>query len=306
MAKRGLPGGIALTNSPHHALYAREGLVAASIGPEAGQPADALAQWVAGRLAHWLPQLLVVDAFPRGLLGELPPVLARFAGRTALVLRRLREGYAREYRLREFVAAHYDVVLAAEVLPGAPWVSRTGAARDVGPVLVRDAEELRTREDARRRLGAAADRILVVGVESGPGEHAGALHSVLSRVWERLGRLFDLRLAGAGGAVSHYPLIELLPGVDVVVGAGGYNLFHECQAVGVPAVFVPQRRRYDEQFARVAGATVASSPEHLERILASHVAAGPRLRPAPRYTNGAASAAGALLELLGASDASIC
>lgn len=306
MVKRGLPDCVALSNSPHHALYAAEGVRSAWVSPETGQPAGALAEWVMRQLARWRPQLLVVDVFPRGLLGELPPVLGRFAGRTALVLRRLREGYARECRLREFAAAHYDVVLAAEALPGAPWAGRTAEAMSVGPVLVRDADELLSRDGARRLLGAAVDRLLVVCVESGPGEPSGALHRVLSRVWERLGRRFDLRLVGSGGAESHYPLIELLPGVDLVVGAGGYNLFHECQAVGVPAVFVPQRRRYDEQFARVAAATVASSPEHLESILAAHVAAGPTPRPAPHYRNGAGSAAGALLGLLAASDASIC
>ncbi len=306
LARFGLRDCIALTNSPYRALYSAEGVLAASVSPEAGQPADALAEWVTGQIACWRPRLLVVDVFPRGLLGELPPVLARFRSPAVLVLRRLRESYAQECRLREFAAEHYDAILAVEGLPGAPWIGRSGAAQCVAPVLIRDADELLDRDEARRRLGATEDGLLVVGVESGPGKPTGALHEVLLRAWERLGRRFDLRLAGAAGAVDHYPLIELLPGVDLVVGAGGYNLVHECQAVGVPAVFVPQRRRYDEQFARVAGASVARSPEQLESILAAHVAAGPTERAVPHYANGAASAARALLELLAASDASIC
>ncbi len=65
-------------------------------------------------------------------------------------------------------------------------------------------------------------------------------------------------------AASLFPLARWLSAADVIVAAGGYHAFHEVRASGVPAVFLPQSRRYDDQEARVRGECVARTPEELE------------------------------------------
>jgi UDP:flavonoid glycosyltransferase YjiC (YdhE family) len=65
-------------------------------------------------------------------------------------------------------------------------------------------------------------------------------------------------------ALSLFPFARWLPGADVVIAAGGYHSVHEIRASGVPAVFLPQSRRYDDQEARVRGESVARTPEELE------------------------------------------
>ena len=66
-----------------------------------------------------------------------------------------------------------------------------------------------------------------------------------------------------------FPAAPLLPAADVVVSAGGYHAFHEVRAASVPAVFLPQWRRYDDQGERVRGGVVAADPPALERALRS-------------------------------------
>ena len=61
-----------------------------------------------------------------------------------------------------------------------------------------------------------------------------------------------------------FPAARVLAAADVVVTAGGYHAFHETRAAGVPTIFIPQRRRYDDQWQRVAGARVATDPRELE------------------------------------------
>jgi UDP-N-acetylglucosamine:LPS N-acetylglucosamine transferase len=60
-----------------------------------------------------------------------------------------------------------------------------------------------------------------------------------------------------------------MPAADVVVSGGGYHSFHELRAVGIPAVFIPQRRRYDDQHERVRGCLVAEDPASLEQALSA-------------------------------------
>jgi hypothetical protein len=77
------------------------------------------------------------------------------------------------------------------------------------------------------------------------------------------------RLAFLGDHEGVFPAAPYLPAADVVVAAGGYHAYHEVRAAGVPAVFVPQWRRYDDQAERVRDGLVAKDPPTLERAVAS-------------------------------------
>src|SRR5262249_40497270 len=77
------------------------------------------------------PEWFIVDTFPRGLGGELAPVLGEVPCRKALNHRDLNPEYVRRYNVVEFVREHYDRVFAVDAAPPqfsamrtAPWLIR--------------------------------------------------------------------------------------------------------------------------------------------------------------------------------------
>jgi hypothetical protein len=98
--------------------------------------------------------------------------------------------------------------------------------------------------------------------------------------------------------------LELMPGVDAAVSAGGYNSVTELMYAGVPSVLLPQPRIADDQDARARAAAdtgaarIASSVEQVPALLDElHAQAGAAVAAAralvPR--NGARAAAAEIL-----------
>jgi hypothetical protein len=177
-------------------------------------------------------------------------------------------------------------------LPGGCALAPRGAMRPgappslvVPPVLL--APRPLSRAEARRELGVGS-RPLLLAVGTGETDRQADLHRLIVRLGGRLGletRFVSTEMGaepGQGTAfrwkgdvpwraespMELFPLARWLEAADVVV-------FHEVLASGVPAVFIPQGRRYDDQAARVRGQAVATSPEELE-ILVARALAGPR------------------------------
>jgi hypothetical protein len=229
--------------------------------------------------------VLVVDTFPRGLLGELAPLVGRLGRPSVLVHRDISPLYWQRFDLESFVAA-YDLVL----LPGERGpLARHRASVFTDPWLIRDADELLAPAAARARLGVASHdrRPLVLVSASGTDleiDHARGLAA-------RLGRLLPEALvrAVAPGSPANavWPLLELLPGVDALVGAGGYNTVHETRATCTPLLAVPRRRVYDRQARRLRPAERLADEDLLVSRL-TELLNGPSAppRPPPRYVNG--------------------
>jgi len=233
------------------------------------------------------PRVLVVDTFPLGITGELAEILPALDCRKILVTRRLQSQWA---AWGPPAWGPFDRVLLAEA-----W-KEAEHARLCSPILLRDAEERWPRERAKAALGVAGDEPVVLGVSSDAPEWTHVFFNLLRKIWARLRPSARLRLASPHLPpddplrVDHYPLLELMNGVDLVVGPCGYNLFHETQACGVPAIFLPQPRRYDDQYARAAHSVTANTPEGLEMRLRELMPTGARNKAAA-YANGAQTAA---------------
>jgi hypothetical protein len=306
LRRRGCGPVTVLTNSPRADLGAAEGLEVRCLQPVDGMSPAALATWVQQAMEEEAPRLLIVDAFPRGLLGELPGLLASRNCPAVLVLRRLREDYVQQYDLPPFIRRHYDRVLLVEKgLEG--WRAELGPlAQEVPPILIRSAAELLPPEEARERLRCPREGRVVLGVGAGDPVQVQRFLLLLLKAWTRRGRREHLRLATAQPLpsgpwdpfrIQYYPLFELFRGISLVVGACGYHLFHETQAAAVPALFLPQTRLYDDQFARAAQALVARDPYQLERLWGQAWTLPPD-RPVPAFINGAEVAAEAIVALL--------
>jgi predicted glycosyltransferase len=168
---------------------------------------------------------LVVDTFPRGLVGELVDVLAGFGGSKVLVARDLNPRYVEAYHVREFVERWYDVVLDAEATP---W-------------LVRSADEVLSRDGARSVLGLQGDEPGVLVTPAGNPEEQDWYREVAAELGVE--------------PLSYWPAMELYAAADVVIGGAGYNTVNECVACGVPLVAKAWPRKYDRQELRARKAS---------------------------------------------------
>ncbi len=274
---------------------------------------SALAALISALLSSLKPKALVVDAFPAGILGELASLLGQTEPVKLAVVRRLRAEWVERWNLTELVPRAYHRVLYVEPGSELPGLEPLPSARRVPPVLVREPDEVLSRKEARRILDIPDETLAVAAVVSELTPAAQGLLSAAARAAERatagaawfrvvspqpVARFAEQRL-------EHFPLMEWMRAFDVVVGGSGYHLCHETDALGVPAVLVPQVRRYDDQFARAAGRRVASSPEALEQEICriarerrSDSAENPPGRP-----SGAGEAAGEIIAALAGSGA---
>lgn len=235
--------------------------------------------------------VLLVDTFPRGIVGELAPLLSSLTVPRVLVHRCLNPEYIAAYNVAATVDI-YDRLL----VPGEPAAFGAHArAVHTAPWLIRDRAELPDFAAARKLLAAAAPEelprrlVLLSGCGRPPeitrmAQHAEGLRAALSP--EILVR-FAAPIA-AEAAINHFPLIETFPGVDVLVGAGGYNTVHEARATATPLLAFAQPRRYDLQHERLhADELIAESDDLAQRVRYTLARTPPaRQRQVPAYENG--------------------
>jgi UDP:flavonoid glycosyltransferase YjiC (YdhE family) len=171
------------------------------------------------------------------------------------------------------------------------------------PFLIRDADELPARMQAERLLGSGTDEPAILVVGAGTPQECQETHRLMQAMqcW-RIATEYALRLAVPDSdlriqpsdevpLVRHVPLMECLPAVRLVIGAGGYNLLHETAALQVPAIFWPRPRKYDDQFRRVATRLSATSLEALDQVVHWELRRPFVYTGVPAYHNGAAAAA---------------
>jgi len=273
--------------------------------PEDARQRPSLACWLSKVLAELRPHLLLVDVFPRGLLGELGAALAPGAPTAWLVARRVQPDYYLQPQVRRMIEERYARLLWCE---GADARLRVLNVRqqDVAPVLIRSPSQLLSRGAARSRLGVAPRAPLVLAVGTGPVDRQADLLRLLLKVRARLWPQtpFELRVLSTELAarmedgwqvLSVFPALPLLPAADLLVLAAGYHAVHEAHIAGVPAVFVPQPRRYDDQFGRAAPLPKLSAPEDVEAAVRAALCARAAPLAAPPAGDGAAQVADAIL-----------
>jgi hypothetical protein len=216
------------------------------------------------RMFETMPDLFVVDTFPRGLMGELVKWLDRLSCPRILIQRYLNERYVRDYSIADFVGRHYDCALRlADNLPQQNFCTTT---IDLPPITILDqigsckpVPKLFDEEERGLRLlfvdfGSAADAYL----EAIPPSFA-----------VRVITLDPVRLTALGNALSYYPAAALFDQADLIVGACGYNLYHEVKRSGRQAIFLPQPRTYDDQFGRSRSTASATTVEEFIKLLSN-------------------------------------
>ncbi len=221
----------------------------------------------------------IIDTFPRGLGGELAPLLEaalaatpRHRQRCVLIHRDLNPDYVRAKQLNTFVDRHYGLVLVPGDREATSLTPATSLQR-TPPWRIRNAAELPHPEDIRAQLSLPNAPLVLVCATGNADEqhHFGdltatlATHLAQSSLWSEGGLPEGALPKGAIRCLaptcppgcpkalwlSHWPALDCLSLAQVVVGAAGYNLVQECEAVEVPLVAFAFRRRYDRQYLRV-------------------------------------------------------
>ncbi|MBK9648113.1 MAG: hypothetical protein IPO67_23665 [Deltaproteobacteria bacterium] len=297
-----------LTSSEADTLARREGFPALKLpskamlrdaGVDLSRGLTIARAWVMQSVALLQPDLLIVDTFPGGTYGELLATL-ELAPKRALVARPVRANMAEDPGYSGLLPLYQTVLVPDDA--GATVSSEPGG---LGPILLREREELLPRDAARRALGVPEGQRAVWLSLGGGGDPAAMstlprlVDALRGRGWHVVvaaGPLYDgVERRGEGVTwLDRYASMELLCGVDAAVSAGGYNAFHELMFAGVPTVFLPQPRVADDQEARVARA-VAVGAARLARTLEDV--------PALLESPGDAAAARALVPRNGARDA---
>jgi len=306
---RRLPPGAGVLVAPAAAgsWAEREGVT--HLAPPPRPSAEELAAFVAGAVSRLEPELLLIDVFPRGVLGELPPILAATRAPCWLVSRWVTPAYYLDPGVRASLEERYERILWCEAPPVELEALRLPASR-LPPVLLRARGECLAREEARRALGADGDAPLVLALPSGDPALQEELCRLLRKVCARVAPAARLVAISAElpardepglRVAALYPAVRALAAADLLVCAGGYHAVHEARLHGLVAIHLPQRRVYDDQHRRVAGSLVAEEPAQLEALVACAlaqraVALPQRAAPLPPAAEDGASALAALVD----------
>jgi len=203
-------------------------------------------QWVRQELAELKPETLVVDCFPLGLFGELPPVLDAFAGPRIHVARALksipgiREGTRRPL---------YDLIYTVE-----------SCQHDQMECLRRLGRELRPLELSYPSAHAPAPPAdlgqSVLVVHSGDDRENRLLLDLARTAFPEWPPLLVTAerpahdLPPPARWLPAYPAWPWFSTAAAVVSACGFNTMEQMRGLSTPHAFLPMPRRFDDQHRR--------------------------------------------------------
>jgi len=276
--------------------------------PSEAREREPLTAW-AGSLP--LPRLLVADVFPRGVVGELSDLLPRLPRPALLVSRHVRPRAWLEPGIRAALESRYERILWCED-PPRELEPIAVPQRRVAPILISRPEECLDAAAARRELSLPPDGPILLMLGSGDEEEQRDRLRLLLKARSRLAargactfeivalsaRLPPTREPGLH-VTGAFPAMRFLRAATLLVASGGYASWHEARALGVPAIFLPQPRPWDDQARRVAASHPPDTPEALEAAIAARLQTPPSPDPGPAPPgDGADEVATALAESL--------
>ncbi len=218
---------------------------------------DQVTDFVQQTLRDQRCDVLVVDTFPRGLAGELPDVLPKLSAKKVLVHRDLNPRYVEHADLARFVD-QYDLLLAPGELGPLADHDRT---RQTAPWLIRDFDELLDQPTAWQRLQVDSTELPVIAViAAGFSAETLAMQELTQRLTRSLFRRAIVRLISLTPpaessdchTVALWPTLEAIRGIDLLIGAGGYNTVWEARSTQTPLIAIGRERLYDRQSIRLS------------------------------------------------------
>lgn len=272
-------------------------------------------QWVWNAINLFSPDILVVDTFPAGSFHELYDVLD-LGSKNVFVCRAIRAEVASQPAFQSALKGYDKLLLPEEDGINDTPLPEFAQQRAVGvpPILLRSVEETYERAEARARLGIPEGvKALYASTGGGGDKDAEALFEQLVTAARALPEIHFTLGAGMLYRGREFPapnvswtrrpvLSECFRAFDGAITAGGFNSVWELLHCGVPCLFLPLARGWDDQEARVERCVAAGAGVRLRELSAEAIAAGlaelPTTTPNLAPHNGALRAAEEILSLI--------
>lgn len=236
--------------------------------------------------------LLIVDTFPRGLMGELTTYLKNVSVPRILIQRYLNEHYLTKFQVADFVEAHYS--LALRLYDNLPRQALSSQTIDLSAPIVLEPTTANLPRLLLFSNETTKPRLLMVDFGATAEQYWQAIPPTFAA---KFVTVTQDRLNASVDRLVYYPVGELLAQADIIVGASGYNLFYEVQTQGLPAIFLPQPQTYDDQYQRAQGSLTAFNVRQFNEILTTQQYVNLN-KPPKLAANGATLAAELILSHL--------
>ena len=199
---------------------------------------------------------LIVDTFPRGLAGELAELLPSLSAKKVLVHRDLNPRYVEQADLARFVE-RYDLLISPGEL--GPLANRKHV-HVTAPWLIRDFNQLLDQQSAWQKLHIErTDHPVIAVIAAGFPAEAQAMQTLAERLAQETRVRANIRLITLNQstellnplAINLWPTLSAIRGIDLLIGAGGYNTVWEARSTQTPLIAINRPRLYDRQEARL-------------------------------------------------------
>ncbi len=142
----------------------------------------------------------------------------------------------------DFDPSRFDLVLATE-----PFESMVPMRR-INPIVIRNRDEILSREDALKKLGLYEGRQNCLFAYNGePGEYEAIKRKYAHMVDAGYEMLLSTNYSDRG----YFPIVDYFNAFDFIISGAGYNAFWEIIYFDKEAVFEPVARTFENQFWRV-------------------------------------------------------
>jgi hypothetical protein len=212
--------------------------------PDCGGNAEALADWLERTLHRLAPEVLFVDVFPGGVLGELSRPLWPAGTRLGYVGRLLRwPAYARRLRAP---LPRFDIAYLVEPLHDDHALAVRAASAET--------MELRLTDPPMPEPPPLAENTWVV-LHSGPPEELRQLVAYAQDIQGSEGISAPIQVVGpspTSGTLPCFPAAGYFARAARMVTACGFNIMRQSAGARTRHHFLPLPRPLDDQFARAA------------------------------------------------------
>ena len=182
-----------------------------------------------------------------GIWIPLFPILDDFSFKKIILFRQYEDWWfnltTKKYGKLEFDPTQYDCTISIE-----PNFIREGWL-SINPDIIRNKDEIKDKEAARKALGAEAGRKVCIVAHNGKEGELGGLETKIGDFKQN--REYQVIVTSNRNKRSLFPLADYYNGIDLIIGGAGFNLFYETRYFGIDARFFPQKRKNEDQLWRV-------------------------------------------------------
>ena len=227
--------------------------------------------------------LLLVDSFPRGLVGEFADLLPQLDVPKVLIHRDITPQYVARNEVRQAAQLYDRILLPGDSAPLEGWPT----AYRTKPWIACSPKDILSADTARQRLQVTSQQPVVVCLASGKPEEVEQMVTIGNTLVTELNETCQVRVIAAreqDSCLQFWPAICLHAGIDLLVGGGGFNTVHETRATGTSLLAFARPRMYDRQQLRLAQQQIIDP----KQPLASQVVAAlsNTIQPRPHFENG--------------------